>query len=668
MSTSALDAMATDNAPSGQTNDAFVATWLERQDLPEKEEQSSWEDADDIPTEELSFLIGCDVMDSSSKLDPDEEFSYPLEQQYSSGHLYYTSPSQIPSYRHSISFDTTSTRLDDHISYSDPTDQYQMFGQYIDPAQQMQQYRLQHYPYVDHHVRRQISVPPLDNEPSSSFVYGPPIRSAHELAWERHNYYQRLQQEEEELALKMRQERLQRQEQQRQTQQDSYVVRAGSVNRLASPSLLSRETSRALGICRSNTLLGAAAAKNMSSVEKNVVIRPAMFLTKVNNGETTMNADYSTTSANNIGLTTSQTMPVETVTPAAPTLSRKKTLKDHLSPSLRSLARHCSSRFGGGSSGTRPNSFLSPKSGPILEHPQEEERSRTPSSRPASPVLDSTRMTDFKPLRAGPETTEILKQSQQQQQQQQQKQQQEQQPSQQRCPTPTGERVRAHRRRTLFRSNTTQAPSSTLMSTMAPDHGRTRNRADTLPNRKNNSMRLANGRRRDISTFFSDVTPENVDDASRATTTAPETLRRHMSTPVLPIRTAESRPSSPDLQAPNGEEGEEEEYGLTLRKQIVSIFSLGRKSSSSKKTKNATPAMSVSPSSHCLSPLAVEAQETLPDLFNQQQTMNSREEKEDDYGYYEEEEGQIGQKMMEDHIAFMLVPKSRYEFQPLLVQ
>ncbi|KAF9102109.1 hypothetical protein BGX27_011173, partial [Mortierella sp. AM989] len=241
-----------------------------------------------------------------------------------------------------------------------------------DPCEQLQHYRVQHFPYVDHLAqthssphRRHTSLPPVP------FAYGPPTRSADELAWERHYYYQRLQYEEEEQALRALQKKLQDQTRVSSTRQfnQETVVRASSLNKLAAPSLLSNETSRLLGLCRSTTP-SSRTDKRASLIEKDFdkhLVNSGVFSSPSPRSVASKSQDTtavvtmirrSGSIKDGIHAETLQTEPVIMATTlSAPTsLSRRKTLKDHLAPPLRSLARHCSSRFGG-----RPNSFAGTK-------------------------------------------------------------------------------------------------------------------------------------------------------------------------------------------------------------------------------------------------------------------------------------------------------------------
>ncbi|KAG0198787.1 hypothetical protein BGX28_007809 [Mortierella sp. GBA30] len=430
-------------------------------------------------------------------------------------------------------------------------------------------------------------------EPPESLGHWAASRTAYKLAWERHNYYQRLQREEEELALKMRREQQRRNSRQyhhqnkahaaRQTHQDT-VARTGSLNRLASRSQLSVETSRVLGLCRSNTL--SAAMKKMSRVKMDPASRAATpSAIRVNDDEAVVVAgpyaqegDFAAASS---------------LDNPSPNHVHKKTLKNHLAPQLRSLARRCSSRF----SSRRSNSALGSGTDSSTDRA---DRRRSTESVPAS--AKSAHMCDFKPLKAGPETIEIQKQMEREAL----------------IKNILSERVPVHRTVSLSRS-------------------------DTVPTRDTRrSLRFANGRGMDYSSF---VKPEDAKldsmDAMLATIE-----REELST---------SRGTSTSLSSVSETVSRMEEHE-SVKREILAFLSLGRKgtrrSPPSSRSKCGTAPVSAPSSIQCLSPLAVEAQEDI-----------SESTEEDG----EEELVTAGVTDPCAHVAFMLVPKSRYEFQPLVM-
>ncbi|KAI1314419.1 hypothetical protein EDD11_002206 [Mortierella claussenii] len=725
-----------------QSKGEYISSWLKQQGLQDADDNYE----DNIEYEELSYLVVDDTVQSVDDLDHrhhyDDQHGLQFQHlQQNCSELIPINASQSICHRRTFSMmnpdtftSSCSSALQQHKQ--EHRHLYQTHDLDYNPDLQLHQYRIQHYPYIDQHVqihsagyhRRYMSVPMnFTRVDPSLYAYGPPIRPAHELAWERHNYYKRLQYEEERMVLRMHQQKL---EQQCQRQQYSSaasstspsrlsrhcpqdpVARTGSLNRLAaSPSLLSADTSRVLGLCRSNTL--SKTCKRKSTVKKESAATTAVVASSAFRGspkktdhdaiekdmitETIFDSVYYDTAPFSVKPTSSETTTTMTTTVPSTSLSlgrlgRKKTLKEHLTPPLRSLARRCSTRFGGGShgsangSGSRPKSFSGARSDPIVECPQGRRSLGSRSGAMASAMMigGSGHMCDFKPLQAGPETTEMLKQNQLQQE------------AAATATTTTGQGsphvdknasdVPVHRKVTLLRSKTTRASSPAFKASFE-EAGRMVARTETLPYgnnkdnkvNKNNSLRLANGRGLNFSTS---VAPPNYIEQQ------------------LHGMTMDGGYLSTEAETEADDTLEHE----SMRKQIVAILSLGRKdlrrrsSSSAGRSRNAsTPALSspstsssssstssTCPSSsfssmHCLSPLAVEAQEDLyPVQEHEQEHAEQLVAKEDEMGIEQEKpfdkSGSLTaghSEMQEDpceKIVFMLVPKSRYEFQPLVVR
>ncbi|KAF9575357.1 hypothetical protein EC968_003408 [Mortierella alpina] len=545
-------------------------------------------------------------------------------------------------------------------------------------------------------------------EPVESFERWTATRTANELAWERHNYYQRLQREEEQLAKKLRREELQRQYRQELRQpnqvlhavrqvhrQDSSVARTGSLNRLASPSQLSAETSRILGLCRSNTLTAAVKRMSLSTKKDSSSSRPATPAhSTLNHVEdiiviVTSEADDDKGA---IGGVVSGQGSGHHHTPSSSSSSHalRKSLKDHLAPPLRSLARRCSSRFSssGSNSSSRPHSVVGSGSRDAAAADRALRR-RSTGSAPASSISDH--MYDFKPLQAGPETMEIQKQREEREAL---------------IKSVLSEKVPVHRTVSLFRSSTLHhhhlhphlqrtAPGSMTTTMGEGGHAMMKDGTETVPTRSmRRSLRFANGRGLDFSTF---VDPRG--DRKAADANANATFRRegtdHQAAAYPLVSSATTSTSLSSVLETVSDTDEHE----SMRKEILAILALGRKGTtrravsrsrsvsgnnghrrhrdSSAATKVSRPTASTLTVPHLLSPLAVEAQEHIP---VQREEEDEDDEDEDEDENEEDETANMmatgtkkammeGAEMIDpcEHIAFMLVPKSRYEFQPLIV-
>ncbi|KAF9542279.1 hypothetical protein EC957_002163 [Mortierella hygrophila] len=549
---------------------------------------------------------------------------------------------------------------------------------------------------------------PFIEEPLA--YHEPPQRSAEELAWERHNYYLRLQAEEEDLIERLQSDRKQCRghctqnktlTQFWQPRQDpsSSVARTGSLNRLAGPSMLSAETSRVLGLCRTSTL---SAVKKIGRAKKDATnrtrrsTRPMSTTTATNNNSTTSSNivddniltqglgihsyGRTVTTTSNISAATASSStffsfsPKATLSPSvttptggasSPSPIPMKLIKDHFGPSLKSLARRCSTRFSRSSS--RPNSYAGPTGDAAADYPLGR---RSLGSRPSQQQHKQRgHLYDFKQLPSGPTggSTEISKLSGRPQEGHPRR-------------SLTTERVPVHRTVTLFRSKSTRAPSSASMMGAKKDD---RSSAPIttvldLPYRPHrNSLRFANGRGLDFSSTPSLTTANSSFThsvrSSADTKTDTGSNGENKETAAVPVVTgalvevdsAVVISSAGPTSVLNLEEHE------SMRQQIVAILSLDRndmrrRPSSRPKSRSTTPGLSSSSSDHpalleelqdeqvpqeYLSPLAVEAQEILPA---------------DHLKAIQEQE--VAAELADpcEHIAFMLVPKSQYEFQPLI--
>ncbi|KAF9322447.1 hypothetical protein BGZ91_004326 [Linnemannia elongata] len=550
-------------------------------------------------------------------------------------------------------------------------------------------------------IPQQYSEAPIHPFAEEPLVYyGPPQRSAEELAWERHNYYLRLQAEEEDLIERLQSGRRQGRghrthnktlNQLRQPRQDPSpsVARTGSLNRLAGPSLLSAETSRVLGLCRTSTL---SAVKKIGFAKKDTTNRssrstsPIHTSTNATNNHTTTSSkilsdniltqglvihsyERTTTTTSSSSFSPKASSPPSTtmMTGGASSLSPipKKLIKDHFGPSLKSLARRCSTRFC--RSPSRPNSYAGPSGDVAVDYPLGR---RSLGSNPSQqPHKQRGHLYDFKQLPTGPTggSTEISKLSGRPQEGRPRR-------------SLTTERVPVHRTVTLFRSKSTRAPSSASM--MAAKKGDRSSAPITtvldLPYRPHrNSLRFANGRGLDFSSTPSLTTASSSSSLSARSSVDSKADSRYCcenkETTAVPVNTAalvdvestvviSSAVPTPVLDL------EEHE---SMRQQIIAILSLDRndmrrRPSSRPKSRSTTPGLSSSSSDHLtlleelqeeqvpqeyLSPLAVEAQDILP--ADHLKTIQEQE---------------VAAELADpcEHIAFMLVPKSQYEFQPLI--
>ncbi|KAG0266598.1 hypothetical protein BG011_001787 [Mortierella polycephala] len=629
--TFALESIA-DRRPLKQTKEDYISAWLSQQSLHDDidyDQEPIWEE----PREDTNQIQDMSAIQLDA-IGPTQH--HHQHQSVAYDHLYLQPQPHLPyfdllqcdqghDHRRSLSLanlDKTTYSMWQQQEYAEHSYyQHEQQQQYYDQLHyhtihgypfQSQEYSSHRYPLHDQSASMYAS--PHCTASQWTYAASSPKRTADELAWDRHYYYQRLQLEEDERAERLRRQQLRHQRRQalsKQPQPNS-VTRTGSLNRLASPSLLSVETSRVLGLCRSNTLTAAVKRMSLAKKETFVVSRhtspsPGAKNTRV----PAMDQQEKETSRDVVIPASAVSLP----------LTHKKTLRDHLPTSLRTLARRCSSRLSNG----RPKSFAGSRPDPEVEY------SLTRRSMGSRPMHSSVggHMCDFKPLQAGPETTESQKQS-----------------SQRKAilRNSLSEPVPVHRTVALFRSSTMRLSTSSSLKMGDNEDAQSAEAAKMLARRK--SMRFANGRGLDFTTKIC-VDPQ-VEDKHGLNTQD----RSEQGQPVLLETLTSVSDAIPDLDTQE-----------SMRKEIVSILSRGRKNRQrrqSARSKSPTPLASATSSVQRLSPLAVEAQEDLP--CDESEDDDDDEEDKDDTAI------EFEKKLMDtcEHIAFMLVPKSRYEFQPLV--
>ncbi|KAF9374694.1 hypothetical protein CPB97_011946 [Podila verticillata] len=581
-------------------------------------------------------------------------------------------------------------------------------------------------------------------------------RSAYELAWERHMFYQEQHYQEEVEAERRKIEERQQQELYQQYQQEHYkvqqqmehqkeqeqqnrhprqlslqldssdtVARTGSLNRLRSTSL-SKDTARVLGLCRSTTLsfgskkackskskckrvtsprpVPARVAHTLSSIEDDANSSNKSrrhVKSHVSNGfELSSHNHYDTVSsvasyfsprpANAHSGCSTPAFETRSITPvqlrdnhqpsvsAPSTLSRKKTLKD-LAPALRSLARACSTRF------SRPNSM-------------DVSSNLAQGERPGRLSTQSDHMNDFRPLSMGPDS--LAEYQQQQQQQQRRNSLASSYTLTTAAPVPvvsttvvflpitfsskspvttttraTKERPVVYRKVTPFRSNTPSSSSSSsasrpklVSSVSLPQHLEC---SDTRPR---NSMRFANGRGLDYYFFDTDgANNDNDDEPINCPEVVIVTIEATLSDDTELVTKVNSNDDEDELAVPAEVihaigDGDDDDNRVpssaqkALRREIVALLAKGVRPLSAAAAATVTevpPPSSSSPPvpAPCLSPLAVEAQEELPPPPPSPTTSVSGS------GVYLLTEADLC-----DRIAFMLVPRYKYRYQPLIAQ
>ncbi|KAG0197212.1 hypothetical protein BGX28_009289 [Mortierella sp. GBA30] len=348
-------------------------------------------------------------------------------------------------------------------------------------------------------------------------------------------------------------------------------------------------------------------------------------------------------------------MPMVQAQESATSLSRKKTLKD-LGPSLRSLARRCSSRFG-----SRPSSYAGSSSDPVLQ--LSEGKVATGSLSMRTSHASSITSHDFtRQPRPEPHVIADLQQWRS-----------ELQLGSISGPSPVSpsiandiapERVPIHRRVTLFRSKTTTlAGTRTAASTNAIHTAETTppnatNGAASPPSppvprsksvrmRPQSILRLANGRGLDLDM----LQPKPITDS-------PGPIHGEQSACDLKSSMVLSDPSMSATGLYSSlAHTDDDDPQEAVRRQVLALLALGRKERISAKTGQVIPqspslGLSSAAKQEHLSPLALEAQEELPHKTDAVSQLKEQKNEEEDPC---------------ERIAFMLVPKSRYEFQPLVV-
>ncbi|KAG0014861.1 hypothetical protein BGZ80_010186 [Entomortierella chlamydospora] len=485
----------------------------------------------------------------------------------------------------------------------------------------------------------------ISGQPLSSH-YSPESRTANDLAWERHCYYQQQQHMEEALAERKRMEMQVCQEQQGLQQgmqqgmqqgpqqgglsppEPNFAAWTGSLNRVPSSSL-SPNTAKALGLSRSRSLCSIFGDWGANSSEKHLSRGSTRVKSKASDGKglsasfrhmrKNESKDLETANVGDDGNVTKDLnvlQPVSVPKTAAP-LARKSTLKS-IAPSIRSLARRCSSKFG-----SRPYSIAGTSSDPIVEFPDKKSKANDFNT-PQILVSEESKIQDSQqtaqdmasaakrnlPATLVTTTFQLL--------------------------GTKPERASVHRKVTLYRSKTmTHSSKPTLKadelitkhSRSATDDPSTILQTQSSPDSPRSSLRLANGRGLDLPMVNSrpQLNDLFIQDVERSADELGKSLPTNES--VL-------------------DHASELEQENEIRRQIIEILAMGRKERISARTGQA---IGIHPESKLstipLSPLALEAQEIPP--IDPVEALN-------------EEVDPC------ERIAFMLVPKSRYEFQPLV--
>ncbi|KAI9241893.1 MAG: hypothetical protein BYD32DRAFT_457536 [Podila humilis] len=523
---------------------------------------------------------------------------------------------------------TTSVRFENLTPAEKARHEYQM---------RREHQQIQHQQHRQHQIQQQYQGYPaprhlsLSNDAYPPKQYSSRGRSANDLAWERHSFYQQQQYQDEIIAERKRREEQPRHQlwQLRPTvQEQDLVARTSSLNRITSSSL-SPKTAQALGLSRSKTVSGLGERKRVNVVKR----AESSATSKPSKGRTFVPADLSSSPKRPLSPPPRPPTPKEAVKSiladcpvfsagmrlmrrgdskanpdksdkdqpssngTTPTLTRKKTLKD-LGPSLKSLARRYSARL------SRPNSFAGSSSDPIVVPESQAVKTHSLMTRTSYSRLSSNPAT----LSDGVVDLQQLQQS----------------------GYLSTERVPIHRRVTLFRPEmmTPSPPTSDSNDQVHDDQtsshplARTRSLCSSIKKRDSLTLRFANGRGLDLTKF----------EPPKALTTTKNAKLQRSATALqgaLPSITNASPTEATTTTTP----GDEQEW---TRRQVVAILAMGRKERVSAKTGQLMSSSAKAP----LSPLALEAQEDLEVAPVQQDPC--------------------------EQISFMLVPKSRYEFQPLV--
>ncbi|KAG0031003.1 hypothetical protein BGZ82_007168 [Podila clonocystis] len=532
---------------------------------------------------------------------------------------------------------TSSIRLEHLTPAEKARHEYQMRRerqqiQHQQHRQQQIQQQYQGYPIPRHRA-------PLPNDANLAYSSR---RSAHDLAWERHAFYQQQHHQEEIIAELKRKEAMQPRHQLWQQgpgiQEQDLVARTSSLNRITSSSL-SPKTAQELGLSRSKTVSAHGEQRRVDVVkraESSATSKPS----KPSKGRTFVPADLNSLphlpsprpstpmdtaksiladcpvfsagkrlmrkSESKVNLDQKNDKHQPSTNKATPSsLTRKKTLKD-LGPSLKSLARRYSARL-------RPNSYAGSSSDPIIQVPEGKAikshslTTRTSYISTPEPVTLSDGVVDLEQLQ---QSVQYL--------------------------TPT-ERVPIHRRVTLYRpeimtpSTSPTDDSNDNQTSTNSSLARTRSLCVSLSKRDSLTLRFANGRGLDLTMFESPKPTVATEEEVQRSTTALDG--------ALPsIITSAPQTGATTLTKSSGPEDEQK----WTRRQVVAILAMGRKERVSAKTGQSIPRVSQGSTKAPLSPLALEAQENpIAEAASVQPDPCEK-------------------------IAFMLVPKSRYEFQPLV--
>ncbi|KAG0019395.1 hypothetical protein BGZ81_009744 [Podila clonocystis] len=503
--------------------------------------------------------------------------------------------------------------------------------------------QIQHQQHRQQQIQQQYQGYPIPRHraplPNDAILTYSSRRSAHDLAWERHAFYQQQQHQEEIIAELKRKEATQPRHQLWQQgpgiQEQDLMARTSSLNRITSSSL-SPKTAQELGLSRSKTVSAHGEQKRVSVVKR----AESSATSKPSKGRTFVPADLNSLpqlpsprpstpmdtaksiladcpvfsagkrlmrkSDSKVNLDKKNDKHQSSTNKATPSsLTRKKTLKD-LGPSLKSLARRYSTRL-------RPNSYAGSSSDPIIQFPEGKAiKSHSLTTRTSyisipEPVTLSDGVVDLEQLQ---QSIQYL--------------------------TPT-ERVPIHRRVTLYRPDITTPSTSPTddsddnQTSTNPSLARTRSLCVSLSKRDSLTLRLANGRGLDL-TMFEPPKPTvaTEEEVHRSTTALDGALPSIITSAPQTGATTLTKTSSP-----------EDEQERT-RRQVVAILAMGRKERVSAKTGQSIPRVSQGSTKVPLSPLALEAQEDpVPEVASVQPDPC-------------------------EQISFMLVPKSRYEFQPLV--
>ncbi|KAF9954611.1 hypothetical protein BGZ70_010503, partial [Mortierella alpina] len=497
-------------------------------------------------------------------------------------------------------------------------------------------------------------------------------RSVNDLAWERHHFYQLQQHQEEAMAEQRRVESLRYKQEQQLLQQPQHrdslhvpeldpVLRTSSLSRITSSSL-SAHTAQALGLSRSKsasvtTVRPQSSASTLSPGESGLirsVVSDCKFLSAgrrlIKRQEAkalaSESARTSDTDSQREGATPLPTLMVHSQESTS-SLSRKKTLKD-FAPSIRSLARRCSSRFC-----SRPNSFAGSSSDPIVPFPEGKKAIEDPDLRTGHVSPDSfnsaPRSRTARPITVvGFQHLETMS-------------------SMRHCSSSkhnsldsstlsygtAPERIPIHRRVTLFRSKTTahtrahSACDHTASTAQMNSSTTASSSSSTTLTRPSNSLRLANGRGLDLELFQSRPSADQDREAA-------------LGHPVdAPLNAHTGRDSSPVSNIADDEDPQK-----LARRQVLTLLAMGRKDRVSAKTGQVLP--------HTPLPLPDAMLSSWTATTTKQQRLSPLAlETQDDYELPLQTDAvealHMGDEDPCERIAFMLVPKSRYAFQPLVV-